>query len=819
MKLAKSGLEWSLVIVLCSMTVSGFAQDTKAAAGTTTSTANGVIPSLINYSGVLRDSSGRPLTGITGVTFLLYRDEQGGVPLWIETQNITPDKTGKYSVNLGATKLESSLSDSFANSEARWLGVQISGQAEQPRVLLVSVPYAMKAADADTIGGLPASAFMLANGKNATNATSSSAATGKSHTSAATTAPPANPAVTGKGVINFIPMWDSTSDILDSIMFQQGSKIGLSTTTPAATLDVNGKTDVRDTLTLFPKSTDPTVAVNGTSFKIDSTGKVTFITGQKFPGTGTITGITTAAGSGLAGGGTTGILNLKVPTAGITNVMLQNSKIILNSSATGGLTVPGTMNLGSTYTIGLKACVANQVLQYNGTSWVCKTLGTGTGTVTSVGSGAGLTGGPITTSGTLSIATGGVTNAMLQHSSLTVTAGTDLIGGGSVPLGGNTTLNLDTTKVPLLAAANTFNASQSVVGSIFPDVTGTNNSSFAPGVIFGGTGSGESITSNRANSFFNQFGLDFYTNFAARMSIYQDGTIGMGNSTEKFGGTQVFINPPAGDNSNVGLIALGQETFDAGFSGGDGVHGSGGLGASGGFDGTGGVFFGGCCAGSGDGMVVWPGSGIAAFFEGDVSVFGNLSKSSGSFKIDHPLDPANKYLYHSFVESPDMKNIYDGVVTLDGNGEAAVQLPDWFDALNKDFRYQLTSIGGPGPNLYISQEVSGNHFAIAGGKPGMRVSWQVTGTRQDAWANAHRIPVEEEKSPQERGYYIAPELFGQAAEKQVTNARHPEMVRKHKQVVEQSRNAARALQQRQQLGLHLERLARPAVQPSSSPIP
>jgi len=264
MKLAKSGLEWSLVIVLCSMTVSGFAQDTKAAAGTTTSTANGVIPSLINYSGVLRDSSGRPLTGITGVTFLLYRDEQGGVPLWIETQNITPDKTGKYSVNLGATKLESSLSDSFANSEARWLGVQISGQAEQPRVLLVSVPYAMKAADADTIGGLPASAFMLANGKNATNATSSSAATGKSHTSAATTAPPANPAVTGKGVINFIPMWDSTSDILDSIMFQQSSKIGLSTTTPAATLDVNGKTDVRDTLTLFPKSTDPTVAVNVT---------------------------------------------------------------------------------------------------------------------------------------------------------------------------------------------------------------------------------------------------------------------------------------------------------------------------------------------------------------------------------------------------------------------------------------------------------------------------------------------------------------------------------------------------------------------------
>jgi trimeric autotransporter adhesin len=391
----------------------------------------------------------------------------------------------------------------------------------------------------------------------------------------------------------------------------------------------------------------------------------------------------------------------------------------------------------------------------------------GTGTVTGVASGAGLTGGLITKTGTLSIAAGGVTNGMLQNSTVTVKAGTDLTGGGVVALGGSTTLNLDTTKVPQLATANTFAASQSVVGSIFPDVTGTNNSSSSPGVIFGGTGSGKSITSNRTNSFFNQFGLDFYTNFATRTSIYQDGTIGMGNLTEKFGGTQVFINPPAGDN------------------------------------------------GCGDGMVVWPGSGIVAVFEGDVAVFGNLSKTGGSFKIDHPLDPGNKYLYHSFVESPDMKNIYDGVVTLDATGEALVVLPDWFDALNRDFRYQLTSIGAPGPNLYISQEVSGNRFAIAGGQPGMKVSWQVTGTRQDAWANAHRIPVEEEKSAQERGQYIAPELFGQPAEKQITNAEHPEMLREHKAVLEQSRNAAQALQQYQQQGLHLSDWL---VQPCNRPV-
>ena len=164
----------------------------------------------------------------------------------------------------------------------------------------------------------------------------------------------------------------------------------------------------------------------------------------------------------------------------------------------------------------------------------------------------------------------------------------------------------------------------------------------------------------------------------------------------------------------------------------------------------------------------------AAEFYGPVDVSGALTKPGGSFKIDHPLDPANKYLSHSFVESPDMKNVYDGVVTLDASGEATVSLPEWFEALNKDFRYQLTAMGAPQPNLYIAAEVSGNSFKIAGGAGGGKVSWQVTGIRHDAWANAHRIPVEEMKPQAERGFYLAPELFGQSQDKNVRLARHPE---------------------------------------------
>src|SRR5262249_38140051 len=90
-------------------------------------------------------------------------------------------------------------------------------------------------------------------------------------------------------------------------------------------------------------------------------------------------------------------------------------------------------------------------------------------------------------------------------------------------------------------------------------------------------------------------------------------------------------------------------------------------------------------------------SGLAGRFNGRVQVTGTLTKGGGSFKIDHPLDPANKYLYHSFVESPDMMNVYNGNILLDANGEAWVELPEWFEALNRDFRYQLTSIGGLAP--------------------------------------------------------------------------------------------------------------------------
>jgi hypothetical protein len=157
----------------------------------------------------------------------------------------------------------------------------------------------------------------------------------------------------------------------------------------------------------------------------------------------------------------------------------------------------------------------------------------------------------------------------------------------------------------------------------------------------------------------------------------------------------------------------------------------------------------------------------AALLEGNVEVVGFLAKSAGSFKIDHPLDPENKYLFHSFVESPDMLNVYNGLVVTDAAGKAVVELPAYFQALNKDFRYQLTAVGGPAA-LWVEHEVENNRFVVGSDRPNVKVSWQITGVRKDPYAETYRIHAEVDKPESERGLYLHPELYGRTQDKAFT---------------------------------------------------
>ncbi|MCA9293266.1 MAG: hypothetical protein KDA20_05575 [Phycisphaerales bacterium] len=168
----------------------------------------------------------------------------------------------------------------------------------------------------------------------------------------------------------------------------------------------------------------------------------------------------------------------------------------------------------------------------------------------------------------------------------------------------------------------------------------------------------------------------------------------------------------------------------------------------------------------------------AGYFVGNCRVTGTFDNALSSIRIDHPLDPYNKTLTHSAVESPDMMNIYNGTAVLNAQGQARVAMPTYFEALNRDFQYQLTAIGASMPNLYVASEIQNGVFSIAGGVPGAKVSWQVTGVRQDAYAIEHRARVEQEKRGDERGRLLHPAAFGRAEEEGIDRSRELEVAHK-----------------------------------------
>jgi hypothetical protein len=199
------------------------------------------LPRFVKFSGTLKQVNGSPLSGIAGVTFALYSEQTGGAPLWLETQNVQADNSGHYTVMLGATKSEGVPVDLFASEQAQWLGVQPQGQAEQPRVMLLSVPYALKAVDAETLGGKPASAYALATTPTTTSPAAIEGATAHAALGVSSTQSSAHSATTGTGTTNYIPRWTSSTALGNSLIFQSGTtEIGINTTTPGATLGVKG---------------------------------------------------------------------------------------------------------------------------------------------------------------------------------------------------------------------------------------------------------------------------------------------------------------------------------------------------------------------------------------------------------------------------------------------------------------------------------------------------------------------------------------------------------------------------------------------------
>ena len=525
----------TLMVLLCSLFVQ--AQQSVATA------VNATVPPLIPFSNVATDEGGNSLSGVVSLTFSLYAAQQGGEPLWTETQNnVQLDPAGHYSVQLGITKPNGVPTTLFTTGEARWLGVRIAEQGEQPRMLLLSVPYALKAGDAATIGGLPPSAFVLAGPLSGTSSASGAEpVTGQG-------GPPPSGDVTGTGTVNYLPLWDSTSDIIDSVLYQKGTgktaKIGINTITPASTLDVKGGGTIRGTLSL--------------------------------PSNGTAT---------ATAGKNSQPLNLAASAFNSTSSTAVNQTFQWQSEPVGNntSTPSGTLNLlfgeGATKPseTGLNIASNGQIKFATGQTF--PGTGTGDGTVTSVATGLGLKGGPITTSGTLTIDTSVVpqlavanTFAANQTVNGSVTA-TSFTGNGSgltnvTAANSNELGGLSSSAYAQLAAANTFTANQTVTGEITAG-TGSNSSAGVLGESLATSGQTFGVggfTSSPAG--YGVEGLDVASS-GGTAGYFQvntgSATILQGNN----GGTTAFRVDSSGDVIAAGAVSgsafqIGGQLFDYG---------------------------------------------------------------------------------------------------------------------------------------------------------------------------------------------------------------------------------------------------------------
>jgi len=699
-----------------------------------------VVPRTLNYAGVARDADGRVLKGTIGATFAIYAQQEGGAPLWLETQNILASPSGSFSVLLGANAPAGLPLDLFSSGQARWLGVSFNGGAEQARVALLSVPYALKAADAETVGGLPASAFVLASSPAPGTGPMPIAQTDSAPVGA-TVAPTASSNVTTTGgTVNAIPLFSTATNIQNSILTQTGTAAvnvagklnlpanGVATAAAgknsrpldfvASSFNSSSSTSVNQAFqwqaepaannSANPSGTldllfgSGTAAPAETGLKIASTGIITFATGQTFGGSGPITSVGLSAptadfsvsGSPVTSAGILGLTWKVAPTS------LATANAIVKRDSKGGFSADD-----------INATVVNTgTLIATGNATFQKQVGIGT---SSPQASLNLNAGETANSDTLLVGNNSTKGIRLRDTGTAV----DLESIG-VPLFVNyltaeptyfgNTVGIGTTAPQALLNLN-------VGGTATTDTLLVGNST-TKGLLLRDTGSALDLES---------IGQPLYINNTTKQPTYLNPS-----------GGEVVI----GSNSNT---YQGLTTLD-----------------------------------------LWPTAGSSAVFEGSAEVLTNLTVLGTlavdtdlevygvkNFRIDHPLDPNGKYLVHAAMESSEVLNQYSGNVVLDSKGEARVEFPDWFSAVNEDFRYQLTAVGQPGPNLFVAEKMRGNAFKIGGGRPGMEVSWQVTARRNDAYMKAYPFVVEPEKPENERGYYRHPELYGAPKEKGVAWAR------------------------------------------------
>lgn len=720
--------------------------------------------SAFTYQGRV-SQSGTPLQGNADMTFALFDAASGGTQtgatLAFTAANGNPvaltDGVFDVTLDFGAPPFVAPISDQ------RFLEVSVNGTTLAPRTPIQNAPYALQSRTAEL-------AYTVTNG--AIGAAQVDAAQVQRRVAGTCAGGSSIRGVNADGSVN---CQSTGSGTITGIV--AGSGLAGGGTSGSVSLSADTSVVQKRITGSCPSGAAISAVTVGGTVSCQNAGG----------GGGTITGVT--AGRGLEGGGATGSVVVGIPDPLVLNTTASPTALVAQNDGTGdgisGLRGQTTAASSGAGVWGSNLSSSGSAAGVEGDSFAQDGVGVLGINYAANGNAIGVRGQTLSASGTgvlgASQSSSGESTGVLGRTLSPLGYGVRARAGASASggLGAGTGLFAESGSGHAIRASSAIQIGTRP-GTIYAANTGTGF-----GVI------GEQTTSSGGAGV---YGIGNYAGVWGRGQSIA-GVFGSASDSAAFGvwGDSSNAYGVRGESGNVGVYGGGRSTLGVttpaqrgvlgvGVTGvrgespsgaGGGSMGVAGINASGGSGNTWGVYGQNTTAG-GYGVEGYAPGGIgvrgnggtyAGQFLGNVQVTGTLSKAAGSFQIDHPLDPANQYLYHSFVESPDMKNLYDGVATLDARGEAWVELPGYFEALNRDFRYQLTAIGQAAPSLRVADEIDGNRFRIAGGQPGQRISWQITGTRKDAYAEAHRIPVEVDKPAGERGKYLHPELHGQPASK------------------------------------------------------